>query len=135
MVILLLLVPALTAGGCDSPANESSTSSVIELTPDNFEREVIEAGAPVLVEFWAPWCRPCLEMAPAMENLAEAYSGVAKVSRIRINTHPQLAERFEVDAPPVVIVFRDGNEYKRRYGKQTEQQLFELISISFDMSP
>lgn len=127
-VLILLAASVAMAAGCQPEMDPGSSEYIVDVTTDNFQVEVLEATQPVLVEFWAPWCRPCIEMAPAMEQVAQDTEGTAKVARIRIDSDPDLAERYEIAAPPVLLLFDDGEVVKRRYGKQTEDQLMELIS-------
>jgi len=121
--------------GCRNVASDSSSTSVIELTDESFQREVVEARQPVLVEFWAPWCKPCLEMEPEIEQLADELSGRVKVARLNIAGAPDTAASVDVSAPPVFILFRDGEVVKRRSGKQTKSALRELISDAFNVTP
>jgi len=118
----------LLAPGCQDQPASGTSGSVIELTDANFQSEVLESSQPVLVEFWAPWCQPCLEMAPAIEQIARELSGRAKVGRLHIDEHPAVPSRFDVHAPPAVIVFRNGQILKRRTGKQTLHELRALIA-------
>jgi len=117
--------------GCVDESSDTPSVSLVELTDSSFQQEVIEANQPMLVEFWAPWCQPCLEMERTMEKVAEEFSGRARVARMRIDENPVTVSAFSVQAPPTVIVFRDGEIIKRRYGKQSEEELAALLSNSF----
>ncbi len=116
--------------GCRWESAEPPTSVIVELTDANFQREVIETEQPVLVEFWAPWCEPCVDMMPAMEQVAHEFSGRAKVGKLRIDENEDIASTFDVQSPPAVIVFRNGAIFKRRSGKQTESELQSLLAES-----
>lgn len=120
--------------GCRDMVSNSSSTAVVELTDESFQREVVEARQPVLVEFWAPWCKPCLEMQPEIEELANELDGRVKVGRLNIDDAPDIAASFDVNAPPVFILFRDGDVAKRRSGKQTRIALLELISEALKVS-
>lgn len=121
----------LTAiAGCQQQSTGRPPSAIVELTGANFQSEVIESKQPVLVEFWAPWCRPCVEMMPALEQVARESSGRAKVGKLRIDENEEFASKFGVDAPPAVIVFRGGRVFKRRSGKQTADALRKLVAAS-----
>lgn len=124
------LVLLILAVGCQGRPDDKPSSAVVELSDANFHREVLESKQLVLVEFWAPWCRPCLEMTPAIEQIAQEFSGRAKVGRLRIDDNQELSSTFDVQSPPAVIVFRDGQVIKRRTGKQSEQELRDLIAGS-----
>lgn len=107
---------------------------VVELTEANFHREVIESQQPVLVDFWAPWCQPCVDMAPAIEQLAQEFSGKARVGKMNVDEHPDTAARFAVSAIPTVLMFRDGDVIKRRTGSRSQGQLAKLLEESLSGS-
>lgn len=121
---------ALMSFGCQQRVVESVSDSTIEVTDETFQNIVLASDQPVLVEFWAPWCRPCLEMIPAMDTAAESFEGRAVVARIRIDQNPQTSTRFDVDSPPTILVFQNGTVIKRRHGKQTEKTLARLLADS-----
>lgn len=125
----LLLVLVLMAG-CSGPPEGGSAASVVQLTDANFDREVLQSSQPVLVEFWAPWCAPCIEMEPEVEQVAREFSGRVKVGKLRVDEHDETAARFDAKAPPVVISFRDGRVLKRRSGRQSKQSLVELAAAA-----
>ncbi len=80
---------------------------VKDVTDGTFEAEVLQAGRPVVVDFWAPWCGPCRAVAPALEQLAESTERVGFV-KLDIDENPQAAARFDVLSIPTVILFADG---------------------------
>lgn len=124
------LIVLTSTTGCQEQAAKQPDSAIVELTSANFQREVIESEQLVLVEFWAPWCQPCVEMMPAMEHVARQFSGRAKVGKLRIDENEGIASTFEVASPPAVIVFHHGKVIKRRSGKQTSDSLADLVTAS-----
>ncbi len=86
----------------------TGTDRVITLTAESFEGEVLDADRPVLVDFWAPWCGPCRMVAPSVEQLAEEYDGRAKIAKINVDDHPEVAARFGVQGIPALLFFVDG---------------------------
>ena len=68
-------------------------SKPIDVDDSNFDQEVLKSETPVLVDFWAPWCRPCLMVAPIVEELADDYSGRASFVRINVDQNPQVASK------------------------------------------
>ena len=81
---------------------------MIELTDESFEHEVLRANAPVVVDFWAPWCRPCLAVTPIFAQLAEDSAGRVVFAKLNIDAHPVVAARYGVLSLPTAILFEDG---------------------------
>lgn len=94
--------------------------SVLHITKDTFEKEVMASTVPVLVDFWATWCAPCRRQAGAIDELAaEGY----QVGKIDVDQEPDLAGTFEVMSIPTLIVFEGGKEVKRFVGLQSKAVL------------
>lgn len=88
----------------------------IILTEENFDTEVNQGEIPVLVDFWAPWCGPCLRIAPILSELATEYEGRVKVCRLNVDDNLGLAARFAIHSIPTIIIFKGGEEVKRLIG-------------------
>ena len=82
--------------------------SIHEITDDEFTQEVLESGLPVLVEFWAPWCGPCRQLAPVLEQLAEERAGSLKVVKINQDEQPRISAEYRVMGLPTMLVFDRG---------------------------
>jgi len=82
--------------------------NTIELTNKNFETEVLKSSQPVLVDFYADWCGPCKMIAPALEEIAGEQAGRAKVGKLNVDQYPDIAQRYDVQALPTLLYFRDG---------------------------
>ncbi len=85
---------------------------------DTFDQEVLGAGNPVLVDFWATWCGPCRMVAPIIDEIATNYAGKVKVVKVDVDEAPELAERYGIASIPTVMLFSGGQESSRWVGVQ-----------------
>lgn len=100
--------------------------SVINLTTENFEEEVLNAKEPVLVDFWATWCGPCQTMGPVVDELAQELTDV-KVGKVNVDEQMVLAREYKVMSIPAFLVFKDGKVAERTLGVQEKSELEQLI--------
>ncbi len=100
---------------------------VIELTEENFNSEVIEAGVPVLVDFWAPWCAPCRTIAPTMEALASEYDERAKVAKLNVDENRRIAGALGIMSIPTVMVFKAKNVVAKQVGALPKAEYESMI--------
>lgn len=96
---------------------------VKEVSDQNFEDEVIKSTLPVLVDLWAPWCRPCLMVAPVIDSLAEKYNGKVKFCRLNIDDNPQTAARYGIMSIPTLMFFKSGKVVDTVIGAVPERAL------------
>ena len=100
--------------------------SVLTITKDNFQTEVLESDKPVLVDFWASWCGPCRMVGPVIDEIAEERSDI-KVGKINVDEQPELAAQFRVMSIPTMIVFKKGEAVNRTMGAQPKEQILSLL--------
>lgn len=100
--------------------------AVINLTRDNFEKEVVDFKGTVLVDFWAPWCMPCRMLSPVVDAVGEEVTN-AKVAKINVDEQENLAARFDVMSIPTLIVFKDGKEVKRSVGIIPKEEIVKML--------
>lgn len=99
----------------------------ITLTDDNFNDEVLKAGSPVLVDFWATWCGPCRMIAPIIEELAEEYEGRAIVGKVDVDNNPRIASQFGIRSIPTLLFFKDGQVVEQQIGASPKRVLADKL--------
>jgi thioredoxin 1 len=98
------------------------------LTAEGWDREVLQAEGPVLVDLWAEWCPPCRKMGPVVEELARLSNGQVTVGKLNVDQHPEVAERYDVRSIPTFLVFRGGAVVDRRVGAMPLEELQALLA-------
>lgn len=136
-----ILTPALLEAHLDhllgsGPAPEVSqargssakTGDPIPVTDDDFDRQVIAAGLPVLVDFWAPWCGPCRMVEPIVEQLAHETAGELRVAKMNVDENPRTAARYNIRSIPSMMVFDGGRIADQWIGALPEGQMRARLS-------
>ena len=98
-----------------------------EFNDDNFEQEVLQAGEPVLVDFWAEWCGPCKMISPVLDELAETYGGKLKVAKLNVDENRAAAIKYHVRSIPMLLLFKDGQIQATQIGAVGKGQLTQMI--------
>ena len=99
------------------------SSTVTEITDDQFESEVLASEVPVLVEFWAPWCGPCHQLAPVLAQIAEERSGELRVVKINQDENPLISSDYRVLALPTMLVFDRGEPIAQLVGARAKSAI------------
>lgn len=101
--------------------------NVQEFTDANFQSEVLDAKVPVLVDFWAPWCMPCRNLAPTIEKLAGQFQGKVKIGKMDTDQNMDIPGNLRISSIPTVIVFKDGREVERFVGVNPEAKYRDAL--------
>ena len=107
-----------------------ASPNTIHFTDSNFESEAMQAGQPVLVDFWAEWCGPCRAIAPMIDELATSYAGKAKVGKVDIDSNRDLALRFGIQSIPTLLLLKDGQVVQKWVGMQPKPVLQKALDAA-----
>ncbi len=100
---------------------------MVEFTQSNFKAEVEQSNLPVLVDFWATWCAPCLKLLPVIEELAQMYNGKMKFGKVNVENSPQIAQKFGIRSIPTLLIFKNGKIMAQITGAQPKKNIEEKI--------
>jgi thioredoxin 1 len=101
---------------------------VLEITSDNFQAEVLESEKPVLIDFWAEWCRPCHMIAPVIEEIANERQDIV-VGKIDVDSNQDIAQRFNVQGIPFIALFEHGQLSRQAVGAMPKAQLLSQLGL------
>jgi thioredoxin 1 len=105
----------------------------VTLTDQNFKEQVLDSKAPVVVDFWAPWCGPCKMVTPTIEELAKEYEGKVVVGKMNVDENQQTSAQYSVMSIPTVMMFKNGQPVKAligAQGKDTYKRMIEEVLAS-----
>jgi thioredoxin 1 len=100
---------------------------VLHVTEKNFQTEVLESSVPVLVDFWADWCGPCVALAPTLEEVARERQGKIKVCKVNVEEEPQLAAQFNIRNIPFLAFIKNGQKVGDLVGNQPKQTILKAV--------
>jgi len=102
--------------------------STVQVTDQSFEKDVLQADRPVLVDFWAEWCGPCKQIAPALEQIAAELGEKVTVAKLNIEESPTTPSRYGVRGIPTMMLFKDGQMTAMKVGAMPKQKILEWLS-------
>lgn len=100
------------------------------VTDDSFESDVLKSSQPVVVDFWAEWCGPCKQIAPALEELSQEFGDKITVAKINIDENPQTPTKYGVRGIPTLMIFQDGQVAATKVGALPKNKIKEWIESS-----
>ena len=103
------------------------SEKIVHITDDTFEQEVLQAGTPVLVDYWAEWCGPCKMIAPALDQIASEYQGRLKVAKLNIDENQSTPPKYGIRGIPTLMIFKNGNLEATKVGALSKTQLAAFI--------
>ncbi len=98
-----------------------------QVTDANFDAEVLKSAAPVLVDFWAEWCGPCRQIAPALEELSKEYAAKVSVAKVNIDENPATPSKYGVRGIPTLMLFKNGQVAATKVGALPKSKLYEWV--------
>lgn len=102
----------------------------IVITKENFDAEVRNyRGLPILLDFWAGWCGPCMMLAPVVAEIAEEYGDKVRVGKVNVDEQPELAAAFRVENIPMLVVVKDGGIVKQSMGYRSKDDVLDMLGL------
>ena len=99
----------------------------VHIDDANFERDVLKASGPVLVDFWAEWCGPCKQIGPILDEVAGEMKGKLTIAKVNIDKNPETPQKYGVRGIPTLILFKDGKAVSTKVGSMPKSKLVEWL--------
>jgi thioredoxin 1 len=104
-----------------------ASDNILTLTKSNFDEETKRTESPIMVDFWAEWCGPCRMVAPVLEQLAADYKGKARIGKVNVDEHSDIASRYGVQSIPTLLVFKQGKVVDQYVGAASREVLGRML--------
>jgi thioredoxin 1 len=104
-----------------------ASANVLTITDANFQTEVLQSDKPVLIDFWAPWCGPCVQLAPVIDEIADAKVGSAKVGKVNVDENGQIAGQFRINSIPALLFFKGGQVRDQLVGRVPKAEILAKL--------
>lgn len=101
----------------------------VKVTTETFRKEVLESDVPVIVDFWAQWCRPCLMLAPVLEEISADFAGKVKVAKVNVDEEGMLAQQYRISSIPSVMLFENGEVKNQVIGLMRKEDLVKRLGL------
>jgi thioredoxin 1 len=101
----------------------------IKITSENFQKEVMESPIPVILDFWAEWCRPCQMLGPIIEDISKDLEGKVKVGKVNVDEEGLLANQYRISSIPTVMVFKQGKPSAQVIGLLRKEDLLKRLGL------
>ena len=105
----------------------AESKNLLVFNDEGFAQDVLASEAPVLVDFWAEWCGPCLRLGPTIAELAEDLAGKVRVGKLNVDDNPETAQKYRVMSIPTVVIFKKGAPVKTLVGLQPKAQYVKAL--------
>lgn len=103
------------------------SGTIVHVTDETFDRDVLNADRPVLVDYWAEWCGPCKMINPILEEISEEYAGKLTIAKLNIDENPSTPPKYGIRGIPTLMLFKDGNVEATKVGAVSKSQLSAFI--------
>ena len=103
------------------------SDKIVHISDASFEQDVLKAGRPVLIDFWAEWCGPCKAIAPMLNDIAEEYGDKVTIAKLNVDENPKTSQRFNVRSIPTLILFKNGQVEGQKVGAPRKSDLVAFL--------
>jgi thioredoxin 1 len=108
----------------------SVSEKIVHTSDESFEADVLQAGKPVLLDFWAEWCGPCKMIAPLLDEAADLYADRLTVAKLNIDENPNTPPKFGIRSIPTLMLFKNGSVHAQKLGAMSKSQLTEFLDTN-----